>query len=50
MRWMDNMEEWIRMPFEDLLKKTRDRRKWSDQPSDRGWDKTVPLVISYQFV
>src|SRR6218665_267143 len=29
MRWMDNMEEWTRMPFEDLLKKTRDRRKWS---------------------
>src|SRR6218665_2015864 len=29
MRWMNNMEEWTRMPFEDLLKKTRDRRKWS---------------------
>src|SRR6218665_3411838 len=29
MRWMDNMEEWTGMPFEDLLKKTRDRRKWS---------------------
>ena len=29
MRWMYNMEEWTGMPFEDLLKKTRDRRKWS---------------------
>ena len=29
MRWMDNMEEWTGMPFEDLLKKMRDRRKWS---------------------
>jgi len=29
MRWMDNMEEWTGMPFEDLWKKTRDRRKWS---------------------
>src|SRR6218665_364936 len=29
MRWMDNMEEWTGMQFEDLLKKTRDRRKWS---------------------
>jgi len=29
MRWMDNMEQWTRMPFKDLLKKTRDRRKWS---------------------
>ena len=29
MRWMDNMEEWTGMPFEDLLKKTRDRKKWS---------------------
>src|SRR6218665_986536 len=29
MQWMDNMEEWTVMPFEDLLKKTRNRRKWS---------------------
>ena len=29
MRWMDNMVEWTGMPFEDLLKKTKDRRKWS---------------------
>jgi len=29
MRWMVNMEEWTWMPFEDLSKKTRDRRKWS---------------------
>jgi len=29
MRWMDNMEQWTGMPFKDLLKKTRDRRKWS---------------------
>src|SRR6218665_474306 len=29
MRWMNNMEEWTGMPFEDLMKKTRDRRKWS---------------------
>jgi len=29
MRWMGNMEEWTGMPFEDLLKKTGDRRKWS---------------------
>ena len=26
---MDNMEQWTGMPFKDLLKKTRDRRKWS---------------------
>src|SRR6218665_914664 len=29
MWWMDNMEQWTGMPFKDLLKKTRDRRKWS---------------------
>src|SRR6218665_987451 len=29
MLWMDNMEEWTGMPFEDLLNKTRDRKKWS---------------------
>jgi len=26
MRWMDSMDEWTGMLFEDLLKKTRDRR------------------------
>src|SRR6218665_3156982 len=29
MRWMNNMEEWTGMQFEDRLKKTRDRKKWS---------------------
>src|SRR6218665_3286356 len=29
MRRMDNTEEWTGIPFEDLLKKTRDRREWS---------------------
>src|SRR6218665_997155 len=29
MRWMNNMEEWTGMSFKDLLKNTRDRRKWS---------------------
>ena len=28
MQWMDNMEEWTGMLFEDLLKKTRHRKKW----------------------
>src|SRR6218665_500884 len=27
MRWMENMEEWNGMPFEDLLQKTRDRKQ-----------------------
>src|SRR6218665_2853944 len=44
MRWMNNMEEWTGMLFEDLLKKTRDSRKWSrlvnEVTSDRGWLKT----------
>jgi len=29
MRWMNNMEEWSGMLFEDLLKNTKDRRTWS---------------------
>src|SRR6218665_2455528 len=29
MRWMENMEEWTGISFEDLLKKARDRKKWS---------------------
>ena len=26
---MKNVEQWTGMPFEDLLKKTRDRKEWS---------------------
>jgi len=29
MRYMKNVEQWTGMPFEDLLKKTRDRKEWS---------------------
>jgi len=29
MRWMDNIEESTGIPFENLLKKTRDRKRWS---------------------
>ena len=52
MRWMDNMEEWAGMTFEDLLKKTRNRRKWSslvheatNHRIDDGWRLSQQLNI-----
>src|SRR6218665_1090482 len=54
MRWMDNMEEWTGMPFEDLLKKTRDRKSRvdlsmvEDKTTSYELTKTSPLAISPQ--
>jgi len=28
MAWMDNMKTWIRLPVEELVRKTEDRDKW----------------------
>jgi len=54
MRWMDNMEEWTGMPFEDLWKETRDRRKWSilfreatNPRIEDGWRKDNSDVVPW---